>query len=122
MAFRLGFRRSMTTRCASRTSIGLSSPLRTSAASSLAVFRQRSVMRTSFAGIDDGDDRTAALRPLVHGIDRHEDCRIADRCRRDAADRTLRVAMMMNVGVIQHDLPAPAHPAPAAGPPFPEPI
>ena len=40
-----------------------------------------------FARIDDGDARPAALRALMHGVDRDEHGGIADRGRRDAADR-----------------------------------
>ena len=58
----------------------------------------------SGAQIDDGDDWTAAVRSLVHRIDRDEDGWISDRRRRHAADRRLGVAMMVDVGVVEHDL------------------
>ena len=61
-----------------------------------------------FADVDNSYDGTAALRTLVHGVDRNEDRGIADRRRCDATDRTFRMAMVMDVGIIQHDLTASA--------------
>src|SRR5207237_894627 len=55
----------------------------------------------------DGDDWAAAVWPLVHRVDRDEHRWIADRGRRDAADRGLGVAVMVDVGIVEHDL-APA--------------
>src|SRR5258708_32780711 len=62
---------------------------------------------SSRADVDNGDDRTAALRALMHGVDGHENSRIADRCRRDAAHRGLDVTMPRHIGTVHHDL-APA--------------
>jgi len=50
---------------------------------------RRSNNAISFADVDDGDDGTTALRPLVHGIDRYEDGRIADRGGRNTAHGSL---------------------------------
>jgi len=61
--------------------------------------------------VDDGDDRAAAMRPLVHRVDGDEHRRVPDRGRRDAADDGLGMAMVMHVGIVEHDL------APAAQPP-----
>src|SRR5262249_7351456 len=66
-----------------------------------------------FADVDNGDDGTASLWPLVHGIDRNEDCRVADRRSCDAADRAFRMAMVVDVRVIEHDLTASAQDAAA---------
>jgi hypothetical protein len=43
----------------------------------------------SFPNVDNGDDRAAAMRALVHRVHRYEHGRIADRGSRDAADRGL---------------------------------
>src|SRR5882757_8149094 len=40
----------------------------------------------SFSGVDDGDDGAAAVRALMHRVDRHEHRGVADRRRSDAAD------------------------------------
>src|SRR3989442_13657626 len=69
----------------------------------------------SAAEIDDGDDGTAAVRSLVHGIDRDEDGWISDRRRRHAADRRLGVAMVVDVGVVEHDLASAAQRAAMVG-------
>src|SRR6202034_2738505 len=61
-----------------------------------------------FAGVDDGDAGSATLRSLVHGVDRHEHRRIADRRRSEAADRGLDMAMPGHVGIVEHDLAPPA--------------
>src|SRR5262249_58210781 len=69
--------------------------------------------------IDDGNDRPAALRALMHGVDRHENRRIADCRRRYAAHRRLGMAVGGAVGVVEHDLAAPAHGAsPLRLPPY----
>src|SRR5262249_53495923 len=62
--------------------------------------------------VHDCDDWPAAVRPLVHRPDRDEDGRIADRGRHPRADRRLGVAMVVHVGVVEHDL-APAAQGPA---------
>ena len=49
------------------------------------------------AHVHDGHHRAAALRPLVHGIDRDEHGGIADGRRRDAADRALGMAVVVDV-------------------------
>src|SRR4051812_12227275 len=67
------------------------------------------------ADIDDGDHRSAAVRTLVHRIDRDEHRRVADGCSRDAADSTLGVPVMMDVGIIEHDLSPAAQHAVAVG-------
>jgi hypothetical protein len=48
-----------------------------------------------------------AVGALVHGVDRDENRRIADRRRGDAADRALGMAVVVDVGIVEHDL-APA--------------
>ena len=45
------------------------------------------------------------MRTLMHGVDRYEHARIADRGRRDAAHGAFGVAMMMHIGIVEHDLP-----------------
>src|SRR5262249_43891428 len=60
----------------------------------------------SFASIDDRDHWTATLRPLVHGIDGHEDRGITNCSRRNRANCCFYVTMMMNVGIIEHNLAA----------------
>ncbi len=62
------------------------------------------------------------MRPLMHGIDRYEYRRIADRQRRHTPHRRLRMAVMVDVGIIQHDLPPSAQRAPAVGLAFHEAI
>ena len=71
--------------------------------------------RASFADIDDRDHRAAALRSLMHGVDRHEHRRIADRRRGDAANGRLGMAVMMHVGIVEHDLAAAAQRAAPVG-------
>src|ERR1700733_6079385 len=61
---------------------------------------------TLLAGVDDGDARAAALGPLVHGVDRDEHRRIADRGGGDAADRAFGMAMPGHIGIVEHDLAA----------------
>jgi hypothetical protein len=68
-----------------------------------------------FAQIDDGDDRAAALRALVHGVNRNEYGGIADRGRRHATNGCLGMTMVMHVGIIEHDLTAPAQGAAPVG-------
>src|SRR5262249_11928372 len=65
--------------------------------------------------IDDGNDRPAALRALMHGVDRHEHRRIADCRRRYAAHRRLGMAVVVHIGVVEHDLAAPAQGASTVG-------
>ena len=55
------------------------------------------------------------MAPLVHRIDRYEHRRVADRRGGDAADRRLGVAVMMDVGIVEHDLPPPAQQAAVVG-------
>src|SRR6516225_4703370 len=62
-----------------------------------------------------GDHRSAAVRTLMHGIDRHEYGGIPNRCGGDAADRGLCMPVMVHVRIIEHDLPAPAQAAAAVG-------
>lgn len=64
-----------------------------------------------FTNVDDGDDRPAAVRTLVHRIDGNKHGRIAERCRRNTADGGLRVAMMVNVRIVEHDLAPASKPA-----------
>src|SRR5260370_323649 len=64
------------------------------------------------SGIDDGNDRPAALRALMHGIDRHEHRLIADCCRRYAAHRRLGMADGVNITIIAPNLWRPATRAP----------
>src|SRR5215471_21292392 len=59
----------------------------------------------SVPGINDGNAGAAALRSLVHGVDRHEHCRVADRSSRHPADRRLGMTVVMHVGIVEHDLP-----------------
>src|SRR5712692_9146949 len=63
----------------------------------------------SFAYVDDGDDRAAALGALVHGVDRHEHRRIADCGGRDAADCGFGMAMVVDIRIIEHDLSSASH-------------
>src|SRR3954453_17982099 len=77
--------------------------------------RTTSLVRSSFAYIDNGDHRTAALRPLMHRVDGDEHGGIADRRGGDAADCPFRMAMMMHVGIVQHDLPTTAQRTAAVG-------
>src|SRR5436305_10242750 len=58
--------------------------------------------------VDDGNNGPAARRTLMHRIDRHEHRRIADRRRRHAAYGGLGMAVVVHVGIIEHDLPAAA--------------
>ena len=67
------------------------------------------------AGIDDSDHRPAAVRPLVHRIDRDEHRRIADRRRGDAAHRALRMPVVVHVRVVEHDLTPAAQEAAVIG-------
>ena len=60
--------------------------------------------------------------PLVHGIDRYEYRGIADRERRHTPYRRLRMAVMVDVGIIQHDLTPAAQRTPAVGLAFHEAI
>src|SRR5258708_35016488 len=62
------------------------------------------------------------MRPLMHGIDRYESRRIADRQRRHTPHRRLRMAGMVDGGIIPHDLPPSAQRAPAVGLAFHEAI
>src|ERR1700730_17401450 len=62
-------------------------------------FTSKSSANSSCSGIDNGNDRPAAVRTLVHRVDRYEHRRVADRRCRDAADRGLRVPMGMNVRI-----------------------
>src|SRR5580658_1907678 len=73
------------------------------------------LMAASFARIDDGDAGAAALRALMHGVDRDEHGWVADRHRGDAADRGLGVAMPRHVGIVEHDLAPAAQLAGAVG-------
>ena len=57
----------------------------------------------------------AALRSLMHGVDRDEHGRVADRGGGDAADRALGVAVPRHVGIVHHDLAAAAQLAGAVG-------
>src|SRR5215831_20886618 len=67
----------------------------------------RTAIDSLVADVHDGNDRPAAVRPLVHRVDRDEDGRIADGGRGDAADGGLGMAVVVDVRVIEHDL-APA--------------
>ena len=67
------------------------------------------------ADVDNGDHGPPACGSLVHRVDGDEHGGIADRRRGDAADRGLRMAMMMHVGIIQHDLAATAQRAAPVG-------
>src|SRR6185437_12280555 len=73
------------------------------------------VRSTLLSGVDDGDARAAALRPLMHGVDGHEHGRIADRGGGNAADRALGVTMPRHVGIVEHDLAPAAQLAGAIG-------
>src|SRR3954453_2702769 len=77
--------------------------------------RTTSLVPSSFAHIDNGDHRTTALRPLVHRVDGDEHGGIADRRGGDTTDRAFRMAMMMHVGIIQHDLATAAQRTAAVG-------
>src|SRR5262245_6839746 len=77
-------------------------------------------LRALIPRIDDGNDRSPALRALMHGIDRYEHRRIADGRCRHAADRGFCMAVMMHIGVVEHDLPASAQGAVAIGLAFDE--
>src|SRR5690348_12437352 len=103
MALSFGLRLSITPRNASSTSSGLVFRSRISAASSRADLRERSsviaVAAPLFTGIDNGNDRTAALRTLMHGVNRHKDGGIANRRRGDATYCRFRMTMVMHVGI-----------------------
>ena len=62
----------------------------------------------------------AAGRALMHSVDRDEHRRIADRRRRHAAHRRLGMAVMVYVGIIEHDLAAAAQPGAGIGLAFQE--
>src|SRR6266851_4509205 len=66
-----------------------------------------------FVQFHDRDHRTAAMWSLVHGIDRYKYRGVADRKRGHTPYRRLRMPVMVDVGIIQHDLPPPAQHAPA---------
>ncbi len=51
----------------------------------------------------------------MHRVNRNEDRGIADRGSRDAAYRSLGMPVVMNVGIIEHDLAAATQPAGAVG-------
>src|SRR5262245_31417866 len=51
----------------------------------------------------------------MHGIDGYEHRWIADRRRRHAADRGLRMAVMVHIRIVEHDLAAPAQRAAPVG-------
>src|SRR5476651_155936 len=51
------------------------------------------------------------MRPLMHGIDRYEHRGIADRKCCHAAHRRLGMAVMVDVGIVEHDLPPSARQA-----------
>src|SRR5882724_2755823 len=69
--------------------------------------------RTLFVELDNRDHRTATMWALMHGIDRDEHGWIADRGRRHAANRGLGMPVVMNIGIVEHDLPPTAQHAPA---------
>src|ERR1700688_1585873 len=71
------------------------------------------IVPVSLLQLNNRDHRTAAMRALMHGVNRHEHCGVADRQRRHAAHRRLGMAVMMDIGIIQHDLAPPAQRAPA---------
>src|SRR5260370_8704420 len=73
------------------------------------------IMLQSLVQLDNRDHRTAAMRALMHGIDRHEHRRIADRQRRHPADRGLGMAVIVDGGIVDPDLPPP----PRRTPPLP---
>src|SRR6516162_7294246 len=50
-----------------------------------------------FPHVHDGDHRPAALRSLMHGVDRHENRRIADRGGGNAADGGFGMAVVMHI-------------------------
>src|SRR5690349_20713837 len=77
-------------------------------------------LRALFSRVDDGNDRSPALRALMHGIDRYEHRRISDGRRRHATDRGFRMAVMMHIGVVEHDLAASAQRTAAIGLAFDE--
>jgi hypothetical protein len=65
--------------------------------------------------VGDGDDGTAAGRPLVDGSDRDED-RGVTRDRGDhAADTGLDLPVPVHVGIVEHDVAPPADPAARIG-------
>ena len=51
----------------------------------------------------------------MHGVNRNENSRITDGCRSHAADSSFGVAMMMHIGIIQHDLATTAQPGTGIG-------
>src|SRR5882724_7165002 len=65
---------------------------------------QQGTCRFLFVELDNRDHGTAAMWALMHGIDRDEHGWIADRRRRHAADRRLGVPVVMDVGIVEHDL------------------
>ena len=62
----------------------------------------------SLAKFDDGDHGTATVRPLMHGVNRDEHRRVTYCYRRHGPDGCLGVPMMVDVGVVEHDLTATA--------------
>ena len=58
----------------------------------------------SRARVDNRDDWPAAMWALMHCINGHEDGRIADRGSGNGAHCGLRMTMVMNIGIVEHDL------------------
>src|ERR1700676_2150061 len=71
--------------------------------------------RTLFVELHNRDHRTATMRALMHGVDRDEHGWIAERRRRYAANCRLGMPVVMNIGIVEHDLPPTAQDAPAVG-------
>ena len=67
------------------------------------------------AQIDDGRDRAATRRALVECPDGDEHGRIPGCRAHDPADRSLDLAVMVNIGVVEHHLPLPPEPAGGIG-------
>src|SRR5882724_5301916 len=63
--------------------------------------------------LDNRDHRTATVWALMHGVDRDEHGWIAERRRRYAANCRLGMPVVMDVGIVEHDLPPTAQHAPA---------
>src|SRR5260370_5675964 len=78
--------------------------------------------RLLFVEFDNRDHRTATMWALMHGIDRDEHGWIADRRRCHAADRRLGVPVVMDVGIVEHDLTPSAQHAGSVGLAFHEAI